>query len=38
LIVKIKTGTIECAVLKGFNIPLAAIFSEKKRIEFVKTL
>jgi Uma2 family endonuclease len=38
LIVKIKTGTIECAVLKGFNIPLAAIFNEKKRIEFVKTL
>ncbi len=38
LIVKIKTGLIECSVLKGFNIPLIAIFNEKKRIEFVKTL
>ncbi len=38
LVIKIKTGTIECSVLKGFNIPLIAIFDEKKRIEFVKKL
>ncbi len=38
LIVKIKTGFVECSVLKGFSIPLIAIFNEKSRIEFVKTI
>jgi Uma2 family endonuclease len=38
LMVKVKTGIIECIVLKGLNIPLVAIFNEKKRIEFVKTI
>jgi Uma2 family endonuclease len=38
LMVKVKTGLIECSVLKGLNIPLVAIFNEKKRIEFIKTM
>ncbi len=38
LAVKAKTGEINCNTLKGFSIPIAAIFDERKRIEFVKTI
>ena len=38
LSVKAKTGEINCNTLKGFSIPIVAIFDERKRIEFVKTI
>jgi Uma2 family endonuclease len=38
LAVKIKSGAIECSVLKGLNIPVAAIFNEVKNVDFLKTI